>query len=124
MLGLMAKITDDNVGEVHVNGAIHKSVTESDREKLDKGIEISREILVQAGVDPKSLYTSRIRGGHPGGTAGMGRVVNFDQETEISSLFVSDASVFPVSLGAPPVLTIIALSKRFSKKVASEYLKG
>jgi len=124
MLGLMTKITDDDVGEVHVNGAIHKPVTESDREKLDKGIEISRGILVQAGVDPKSLYTSRIRGAHPGGTAGIGRVVNVDQETEISRLFVSDASVFPVSPGAPPVLTIIALSKRFSKKMVSEYLKG
>jgi len=67
MLGLMTKITDDDVGEVHVNSAIHKPVTESDRKKLDKGIEISRGILVQAGVDPKSLYTSRIRGAHPGG---------------------------------------------------------
>jgi len=109
---------------VHVNDVIHKPVTESDREKLDKGIEISREFLVQAGVDPKSLYTSRIRGAHPGGTAGIGRVVDVDQETEISRLFVSDASVFPVSPGAPPVLTIIALSKIFSKKVASEYLKN
>jgi len=109
---------------VHVNDVIHKPVTESDREKLDKGIEISREFLVQAGVDPKSLYTSRIRGTHPGGTAGIGRVVDVDQETEISRLFVSDASVFPVSPGAPPVLTIIALSKIFSKKVATEYLKG
>ena len=124
MLGLMTKIADDDVGEVHVNGAIHKPVTESDREKLDKGIKISREILVQADVDPKSLYTSRIRGAHPGGTAGIGRVVDVDQETEISRLFVSDTSVFPVSPGATPVLTIIALSKRFSKKVASEYLKG
>jgi len=67
MLGLMTKITDDDVGEVYVNGAIHKSATESDKEKLDKGIEVSREIFVQAGVSPKSLYTARIRGGHPGG---------------------------------------------------------
>jgi len=59
----------------------------------------------------------------PGGTAGIGRVVNVDQETEISRLLVSDASVFPVSPGAPPVLTIVALSKRFSKKIAPEYLK-
>nr|MDO8043843.1 GMC oxidoreductase [Candidatus Baldrarchaeota archaeon] len=49
--------------------------------------------------------------------------MNVDQETEISRLLVSDASVFPVSPGAPPVLTIVALSKRFSKKIAPEYLK-
>ena len=47
MLGLMTKITDDDVGKVYVNDVIHKPVTESDREKLCKGIKISREILVQ-----------------------------------------------------------------------------
>jgi len=62
-----------------------------------------------------------VRAGHPGGTAGIGRVVNADNETEINRLFVSDASVLPKAPGTPPVLTIIAISKRFSKKLASEY---
>jgi len=72
---------------------------------------------LQAGVNLKLLYKTEVRAGHPGGTAGIGRVVNADQETEISRLFVSDASVLPRSPGAPPVLTIVALSKRFSKKL-------
>ena len=122
-IGLMTKIVDEDVGEVKSNGKLSKPVTESDREKLDKGREISREILLQAGVKPKSLYTTEARGAHPGGTAGMGRVVNLDQETEINRLFVSDSSVFPKPLGKPPVLTIVALSKRFSKQLASQYLK-
>ncbi|MCD6444968.1 hypothetical protein J7L70_08250 [Candidatus Bathyarchaeota archaeon] len=57
------------------------------------------------------------------GNAGIGRVVNIDHETEVSRLFVSDGGILPVSPGMPPVLTIIALSKRFSKKLASEYLR-
>lgn len=121
-LGLMTKIMDDDVGKVDVNGAIHKPVTEKDREKLDMGVEISKKILTQAGADPHSFYVTHVRAGHPGGTAGIGRVVNADHETEINRLFVSDASVLPKAPGAPPVLTIIALSKRFSKKLASEYL--
>ena len=63
-----------------------------------------------------------MRAGHPGGTAAIGKVVNIEQETEINRLFVSDASVLPKAPGAPPVLTIVALSKSFSKKLASEYL--
>jgi len=121
-LGLMTKITDDDNGKIDVNGRLYKPVTKNDREKLDKGVEISKEILLQAGVNPKSFYTTRVRGGHPGGTAGMGRVVNTDHETEISRLFVSDASIFPKAPGAPPVLTIIAVSKRFSKKLVAEYI--
>ena len=81
------------------NSKLSKPVTESDRKKLGKGREISREILLQAGV------------------------VNLDQDAEISRLFVSDSRVFPKPLGKPPVLTIVALSKRFSKRLASQYLK-
>lgn len=121
-LSLMTKITDDGVGRVEIDGTILKSLTENDCKKLAKGEEISREILVQAGASSKSFHTTKVQAAHPGGTAGIGRVVNTDQETEISRLFVSDASVLPEAPGLPPVLTIIALSKRFSKKFASEYL--
>ncbi len=121
-LGLMTKITDDDAGKVDVNGEIHKPVTENDRKKLDMGVKISKKILAQAGADPGSFYVTHVRAGHPGGTAGIGRVVNTDHETEINRLFVSDASVLPKAPGAPPVLTIVALSKRFSEKLTSEYL--
>lgn len=77
------------------------------------------KILLEAGADPGSLCKEAVRAGHPGGTAGIGRVVNADQETEISRLFVSDASVLPEAPGMPPVLTIVALSKRFSKILSS-----
>ena len=122
MLGLMTKIADDDSGRVEVDGTIHKPVTRRDQEKLEMGVEISKKILSQAGADPKSFYVTRVRGAHLGGTAGIGRVVNTDFETEIHRLFISDASVLPSAPGAPPVLTIIALSKRFSKKLVSEYL--
>jgi len=121
-MGLMIKIADDDAGRVNIDGTIHKPVTENDRKKLNKGEEISREILLQAGVTPDSFYTTNVRSAHPGGTAGIGRILNSDQESEIKRLFVSDASVFPKAPGAPPVLTIVALSKTFSKKLVSEYL--
>jgi choline dehydrogenase-like flavoprotein len=117
-IGIMTKTTDDDDGRIDPDGTIHKPVTENDRRKLDRGDQIAREILTKIGVEPSTLYTTGVRAGHPGGTAGIGRVVNTDLETEISGLFVSDASVLPTAPGLPPVVTIVALSKRLSKRLA------
>ncbi len=122
LLGLMAKTTDDAVGTVDENGVIHKPLTTDDHTRLDKGKQLSTEILVQAGADPQSIFTSPVRGAHPGGTASIGTVVNTQLETEISRLFVCDASVFPTTPGKPPVLTIVALAKRLAKTLVTEYL--
>jgi hypothetical protein len=72
----MAKTTDDAVGNVDENGVIHKPITKDDQKRLDKGKQLSSEILMQAGANPKSIFTSPIRGAHPGGTASIGNVVN------------------------------------------------
>ena len=116
-VGIMTKITDDDAGKIDPDGTIHKPVTENDRRKLDRGDQIAREILLKAGVGPSTIYTTRVRAGHPGGTAGIGRVVDRELETEISGLYVSDASVLPTAPGLPPVVTLVALSKRLSKRL-------
>lgn len=117
MLGIMVKINDDCIGGVSKNGVVRKAATSSDMAKLNKGTDISREILITAGADPKTLITTRIRGAHPGGTAAIGEVVNKNLETKIKGLFVCDASVLPQAPGLPPILTIIALAKRFAKRL-------
>ncbi len=106
---------------VHADGTISKSVTSKDDERLRRGIQISKDILASAGSNPKSIFTTGVRGAHVGGTAGIDRVVNSEQETEISRLFVSDGSILPKAPGVPPVLTIIALSKKLAHRIASEY---
>ena len=118
IIGIMAKTRDEPNGKVNADGSILKPVPEIDKKKIEKGYERSRFLLEQAGADPKSIFKTHIRGAHPGGTAGLGRVVNKDLETEISGLFVSDSSVFPTSPGKPPVLTIVALSKYLSKLIS------
>ncbi|MDD5561721.1 MAG: GMC family oxidoreductase [Candidatus Omnitrophica bacterium] len=119
-LGMMTKIADEPVGKVHLNGCIEKPITSKDKEKFKEGNRLVKEILIKAGADPKSILTiKQIRGPHPGGTAAIGEVVNNNLETAVKNLFVCDNSVLPEAPGLPPILTIIALSKWLSKKIAS-----
>lgn len=114
-LGLMVKTTDDQIGHVYPNGFISKPVTENDRKRLKEGVDVAKEILQKAGA--KSIKVSRIQGGHPGGTAAIGKVVDKNLQTKIEGLFLCDASVLPVTPGLPPILTIVALAKKLAKSI-------
>ncbi|MEW6380988.1 MAG: SDR family NAD(P)-dependent oxidoreductase [bacterium] len=119
-LGIMTKSADDQTGRVYLDGSYSKVVTEKDRARLREGSEIAKEILIRAGVDSKSIVVGNPVGAHPGGTAAIGKIVNSDLKTEIDNLYVCDASVFPRSVGAPPILTIAALAKRLAKTLVSQ----
>ncbi len=118
LLGIMNKIADDPVGRVYADGTFSKPVTENDWATLREGSSISKEILVKAGADSNSIVVSKVQGGHPGGTAAIGKVVDRDLQTKIDNLFICDASVFPTSPGLPPILTIVALAKRLATTLA------
>lgn len=121
MLGLMAKTTDDMAGTVDETGTIHKPITPDDYKRINRGKQLSSEILTHAGASPQSIFSSPIRGAHVGGTASIGTVVDTHLETKVSRLFVCDASVLPQTPGKPPVLTIVALAKRLAKTLLAEY---
>lgn len=117
VLGIMIKIKDDMLGQIYKDGKISKKLTDSDKRKLEIGSKIAKEILIEAKVNPHSIITTKPRGAHPGGTAAIGEVVNNNLETKIRNLFVCDASVLPAAPGLPPILTIVALSKWFAKRL-------
>jgi len=116
---VMIKIKDDPNGIVHSDGSIRKMLTYNDLRKLHKAVFMAKRILKKAGVDHRYIKTMTAGGFHPGGTAGIGDVVDQNQETEVKNLFVSDASVLPNSPGLPPMLTIMALSKRIAKRLVT-----
>ena len=119
LIGMMTKIRDEMNGIVHNNGNISKQLTEWDKAKLDEAYKINREILIAAGAKPETIFTGLFESGHPCCTAAIGNIVDEHQETKIENLFVSDASVFPSPLGMPPILTVVALSKRLSNYLLS-----
>lgn len=122
VVGIMTKIKDSNTGSVDKKGIIGKTATEQDLSRLKNGALFAKKILSRMEIAPKTMVVTKTRGAHPGGTAAIGDVVDTNLETKIKGLYVSDASVFPESAGLPPILTIIALSKRLSKMLISDGL--
>ncbi|ADZ09690.1 FAD dependent oxidoreductase [Methanobacterium lacus] len=116
VIGLMVMIKDEPSGKVTPDEII-KLNTGNDLAKLAQGSAIASSILIEAGVDPKTIVSTHARGAHLGGTASIGDLVNKNLQTEVEGLYVGDASIFPKAPGAPPVLTIIALAKRLAKHV-------
>ena len=119
ILSIMVKTPDECRGYVTDDGNVVKINTIQDIRYLSEGVATAGFILEKAGVDPNTIGSTVYRGAHPGGTAAIGKIVDSNLETEISNLFVCDASVLPISPGKPPILTILALSKRLA-----DYLKN
>lgn len=122
-LGLMVKIGDERQGFVTMDGRISKPLTERDRYRLNRGAAISREILIKAGCDPRTIIVGPVRGAHPGATARIGDVVDGNLRTRIKNLYVSDASVFPEALDRPVVLSLISIAKRLSDHLIKDVFK-
>jgi choline dehydrogenase-like flavoprotein len=117
-IGIMTKISDDPTGFVSTDGTIRKPVSQKDRQRLNEGSAIAKQILLRAGAQPASIMVSKPHGAHPGGTAAIGRVVDKNLETRTKNLFVCDASVLPTAPGLPPILTIVALAKHLARTLA------
>lgn len=118
ILSIMVKTSDECKGYVDDEGNVVKYNTINDIRYLSEGVATAGFILEKAGVDPNTIASTVYRGAHPGGTAPIGKVVDSNLKTKIDGLYVCDASVLPISPGKPPILTILALSKRLS-----DYLK-
>ena len=119
-MGLFVKLGDGHQGRVFKNGGISKPFNALDNQRMKKGVDLSREILLKAGAAKTSIVVGKGIGGHPGGTAAMGKVVDQGFQTEIQNLFVCDGSVLPHSPGVPPSLTILSMSRLFAKMLLGE----
>ena len=119
ILSIMVKTPDECRGYVDDDGDVVKINTIQDIRFLAEGTATAGFILEKAGVDPNTIGSTVYRGAHPGGTAPIGKIVDSNLQTEMDGLYVSDASVLPISPGKPPILTILALSKRLA-----DYLKN
>lgn len=87
VLGLMVMIKDESSGKV-TQDEIIKFNTKDDLARLAEGSAIAASILIEAGVDPKTIVSTHARGAHIGGTASIGDVVdnNLQQKLKVFTL--------------------------------------
>lgn len=113
ILGLMVKLSDENQGSIP-NGKIRKSLTSLDKERLQEGVAICSEMLMKLGAKKEKIFLGTVNAGHPGGMfpLTMNETETMHSNKLPENCYVADASLFPTSLGNPPILTIIALAKR------------
>lgn len=123
-LGIMIKLKDEISGRVSAEAKIQKGLTANDRKRLSQAESVAEKVLLEAGCNPDTIFTTPLRGTHPSGTVRIGHMLNTDLETEIKNLLVCDASVFPEALARPTVLTIISLAKRLAHKLIIDLMPG
>ena len=118
ILSLMVKLADDGEG-FSGHGGVRKQLTAGDRGKLSAAVGVCREILLRLGVEERSLVLGTVNAGHPGGMLSLTArdAASLHPGRLPGNLYVSDASLLPRSLGNPPILTILALSKAIGKRV-------
>ncbi|MGF1757677.1 GMC family oxidoreductase [Photobacterium sagamiensis] len=111
-LSIMVKVKDGLSGSIGPKW-LNKSLSDEDKNRLKTGADIAEEILHQAGA--RSIYSTHHFAAHQGGSAKIGEVVDSDLQSDISGLYVCDASVIPEAWGMPPTYTLICLGKRLAK---------
>ena len=118
ILSLMIKLADSNAGSVE-GRSVRKSLTPRDREKLTEAVDLCTEIFARLGIPKTELFLGTLNAGHPGGmlpfTAAESRTLHHDRLP--GNVYVADPSLFPASLGRPPILTIMALAKKIARRM-------
>jgi hypothetical protein len=121
LFSLQIKMVDTNKGSVS-GKTIRKVLTQQDKQTLNKGVTLCKQILLKLGIKEDGIFLGTINAGHPGGmfplTENESETLHHDSLPE--NLYIADATLFPNSLGNPPSFTIMALAKRISKIIRQE----
>ncbi len=118
--GIMVNIRDELSGGICEGTAFSKTVTEEDRKKLNKCVDMISRIFKKAGAREESIIVLKPLGTRPSASCRIGDVVDADLQTEIKNLYCCDASVFPEALGLPGLWTVAALGKRLAKHLDNQ----
>jgi choline dehydrogenase-like flavoprotein len=115
ILGIMIKLADLPSGAV-TGRSIAKTLAAEDKQRLDEGVALCREILQRFSGRERPIFLGTINAGHPGGTLPLTEreADSFHDPRLPDNVYVADASLLPGSLGNPPILTIMAMAKRVS----------
>ena len=115
LVSVMIKLADEETGGAD-GKRIDKALTPVDRERMERAITQSREILIRLGVPEEKQFLGTWNAGHPGGMLPLTAAEKdtLHNPSLPGNLYVADATILPKSLGNPPILTIMALAKKIA----------
>jgi len=115
-LTVMVKVRDELGGRIGPYW-VNKRLQAQDRQKLSQGVQLAREILLNAGA--RHVFKSWHFAAHPGGSVRIGDGVDHHLQTKTQGLYVCDASVIPEAWGLPPTVTLLCLGKYLASRLAA-----
>jgi choline dehydrogenase-like flavoprotein len=120
IFSLMIKLADSGTGSV-AGRRVGTNLTAADRARLGGAVDLCAEIFARLGVPRRELFLGTLNAGHPGGTLPLtaGDAASVHPTGLPDNVWVADASLFPESLGGPPILTIMALARRVASQVVA-----
>jgi choline dehydrogenase-like flavoprotein len=119
ILSLMIKLADEPVGNVG-DRRVSKPLTGGDTERLAEAAGLCREVFGRLGVRADDLVFGTLNAGHPGGSLPLGpeTAASLHDPRLPGNLYVADATLLPRALGAPPIMTIMALARKVARVCA------
>lgn len=115
-IGVGVMVKESLGGGLRDDGTYHKQLQDEDLRKLEKGAEVARQIIVNAGG--RHVYRSPLTASHAGGTIRIKTHLDESLQTEWSNLHVCDGSVIPETVLEAPSLTLICLGKYLAGRLA------
>jgi choline dehydrogenase-like flavoprotein len=113
-LGVM--VNDSQDGVLREDGRYHKQLTAEDLAKVEKGVQMARRIIGNAGGT--HIIQSRVGAGHLSGTVRLREHVDENLQTEFDDLHVCDGSLIPAGMKVSPTLPLICLGKYLAARLS------
>ena len=120
IMSIMIKMADASVGS-YDGKTLDKPLLDSDWEIIAGAVDVSHDILEAMGIPREKTFFGTLNAGHPGGCLPLteAEAETLHNPALPPNLYVADASLFPRSMGNPPILTIMALAKKAARLAVS-----
>jgi choline dehydrogenase-like flavoprotein len=120
IVSIMIKMADASIGS-YDGRHLDKPLVDSDWEVIAGAVDRCYDIFEAIDVPREKTFFGTLNAGHPGGcfplTEAEAETLHHDVLPD--NLFIADASLFPRSMGNPPMLTIMALAMRVARNIPS-----
>ncbi|MBR3314351.1 MAG: GMC family oxidoreductase [Atopobiaceae bacterium] len=116
IMSIMIKMADTSAGSFDGHH-LDKPLADKDWEVMAGAVDKVYEVFEAMGVPRENTFYGTLNAGHPGGCLPLSRAEahTLHHAALPANLYVADATLFPRSLGNPPILTIMALAKKVAR---------